>query len=68
VVEERASANQFRAAQAFEAAEAGLEWSLARLNDSDRIGADCLPSGNLADLAHRDRSLQIAATRAPSRR
>ena len=61
-VEERASANQYRAAQAFEAAEAGLEWSLARLNDSDRVGADCRPSGNLADLPFRDRSLQIAAS------
>jgi hypothetical protein len=62
VVEERASASQYRAAQAFEAAEAGLEWSLARLNDSDRIGADCRPSGSPGDLAFRDRSLQIAAS------
>ena len=61
VAEERASGNQYRAAQAFEAAEAGLEWSLARLNDSDRLGADCLPSGNLADLAFRARTLQIGA-------
>ena len=61
VAEERASGNQYRTAQAFEAAEAGLEWSLARLNDSERLGADCLPSGNLADLAFRDRTLQIGA-------
>ena len=57
VVEERASANQYRSAQAFEAAEAGLEWSLARLNDSDRIGSDCRPSGDPADLGFRERSL-----------
>jgi hypothetical protein len=62
VVEERASANQYRSAQAFEAAEAGLEWSLARLNDSERIGVDCLPSGNLADRGFRERSLQMAAS------
>jgi hypothetical protein len=62
VVEERTSANQYRSAQAFEAAEAGLEWSLARLNDSDRIAADCRPSGDPAHLGFRERSLQIAAT------
>ena len=31
VVETRASANQYRSTQSFEAAEAGLEWALARL-------------------------------------
>ena len=41
VVEEQRSANEVRAASAFEAAEAGLEWALARINDPSRIGSDC---------------------------
>ena len=48
VVEEQRSANEMRAASAFEAAEAGLEWALARINDPSRIGADCLPSADAA--------------------
>ena len=48
VFEQRASANQYRSTQAFEAAEAGLEWTLARLNDVRPIGADCLPTADPA--------------------
>ena len=46
VVEEQRSANELRAASAFESAEAGLDWALSRINDPSRIGADCLPSAD----------------------
>ena len=42
IVEQRASAHQVQATQAFEAAEAGLEWALAQLNNPARIGSNCL--------------------------
>jgi hypothetical protein len=42
IFEQRTSANQYRATQAFEAAEAGIEWALAMLNGG-RIDADCEP-------------------------
>jgi hypothetical protein len=45
IFEQRTSANQYRSTQAFEAAEAGIEWALAMLNGG-RIGADCLPTVN----------------------
>jgi hypothetical protein len=59
VVEEQRSANELRAASAFEAAEAGLEWGLARSNDPTRIGADCLPSADAAALSFRQRMVRI---------
>ena len=52
--EGRASANQYRAAQAFEAAEAGVDWAIARLNDDTRLGADCLPSSAAGAQSFRD--------------
>jgi hypothetical protein len=48
VFEHRSSANQYRATQAFEAAEAGAEWALAQLNNPQRLGPDCLPSNDAA--------------------
>src|SRR6187551_945075 len=58
IVETRASANQYRTTQSFEAAEAGLEWALARLNDDAPIGDDCLPSGDPAAPSFRERYLR----------
>lgn len=41
LIELRQSSNQAEAAVAFEAAEAGLDWAVAMLNDDTRIGTDC---------------------------
>ena len=60
IVETRASANQYRSTQSFEAAEAGLEWALARLNDDAPMGDDCLPSGDPAAPSFRERYLRDA--------
>ena len=44
MLDQRSAANHVRAAQAFEAAAAGLDWAQAQLNSTQRIGADCKPS------------------------
>nr|MDQ2736884.1 hypothetical protein [Pseudomonadota bacterium] len=54
--------NQYRSTQAFEAAEAGLEWTLARLNDDTRLGDDCLPSEAVSAVSFRDRHLRYDVT------
>jgi Tfp pilus assembly protein PilX len=43
-LEQRLAANQVQAAQAFEAAEAGLEWATTQLNHPQKLGADCRAS------------------------
>ena len=66
VFEQRASANQYRATQAFEAAEAGAEWALAQLNNPQRLGPDCQPVADSHAGSFRSRYLnQTTATFAP---
>jgi len=62
LLDAKTSVNQYRAAQAREAAEAGLAWALAQMNHSTPLGDDCRPSGNASDLPFRERS--VAALRA----
>jgi Tfp pilus assembly protein PilX len=61
LVEERRSGNDYRAAVAFEAAEAGLEWTLARINDGTPLDDACHPSADPTARSLRDRLLAIAA-------
>ncbi|MES2990691.1 MAG: PilX N-terminal domain-containing pilus assembly protein [Pseudomonadota bacterium] len=58
--EQRSASNGVRAAQAFEAAEAGLDWATAQLNANRPIGADCAPSAEVAATSFRSRYLAIA--------
>jgi hypothetical protein len=59
LVEEQRSANELRASTAFAAAEAGLEWTLARINDPAPVGSDCLPSADAAARPLRERMVSI---------
>jgi Tfp pilus assembly protein PilX len=43
--EQKSSANQARATRAFEMADAGIEWAIARLNSLDRIDTACAAGG-----------------------
>lgn len=59
IFEQRTSVNQFRAVQAFEAAEAGVEWALAMLNGG-RIINNCLEAtATPAQTSFRQRYLNI---------
>jgi hypothetical protein len=55
--EAKTSANQYHAAQAYEAAEAGLDWALVQLNSNTPIGDDCLPNTGSAATLFRERSM-----------
>lgn len=57
VFEQRSAANQYRSTQAFEAAEAGIEWALAQLNHNNRIGPDCQPVSDPSAASFRVRYL-----------
>jgi len=59
LIEQRAATDHARAVQAFEAAEAGLDWAQGHLNDTRRVDADCRPSVDPAATTFRVRSLAI---------
>ncbi len=65
VIDQRTAAHQVRSTQAFEAAEAGIEWASAALNDNRRVGDDCAPSTDATAASVRDRLLERAAVDAP---
>jgi hypothetical protein len=58
IFEQRTSANNYRATQAFDAAEAGLEWAVAMLNGG-RIDTACAGSADPASNSFRDRYLRV---------
>lgn len=60
--EQRASANQYRATRAFEMAEAGLEWAMARLNDDIFIAASPSCTSGTGSQSFRDRYLAPSVT------
>jgi hypothetical protein len=56
IFEQRTSANQLRSTKAFELADAGLEWAIARLNDPLKLTAGtCVPASGSTLLSFRDR-------------
>lgn len=58
VFEQRTSANQYRATQAFEVAEGGAEWALSLLNGG-RIDTNCASSNDTSLTSFRERYLII---------
>ncbi len=61
IFEQRSSANQARSTQAFEAAEAGLEWAQAMLASDAVIGTDCAPDVAPGNVSFRENLLAYDA-------
>jgi hypothetical protein len=61
IFETRSASNLVRATQAFEAAEAGIEWAIAMLNSRRPIDAACLRSERAEDRSFRERRLRYDA-------
>ncbi len=61
LVEQRASASSVRSTVAFEAAEAGLEWTIAMLNSDQPLDAACRPSSTAGAAPLRERLLRYDA-------
>lgn len=60
IFEQKTSANQYRSSQALEAAEAGVEWALGRLN-AGRIDDSCVPTAAATSGSFRTRYITIDA-------
>ena len=59
IVAERASANRRHAAEAFEAAEGGLQWTIAMLNERSAATHACAPADPSAGPSFRERVLGV---------
>jgi len=55
--ERKTAANQYRSTKAIEAAEAGIEWTIANLNSMRKITSVCATSTLVSDVAMRDKYL-----------
>ena len=67
IFEQRTSANQYRATKAFELADAGIEWAIARLNDDLALAANsCTPAVGTTNISFRDRYLSPQAASPPT--
>ncbi len=62
VFEQRTATNQVRAAEAFEAAQAGVDWGLSMLNSKERINSDCLPDNSSTARLWRELQLHYNAS------
>ena len=62
IFEQRTSANQYRYTKAFEVADAGIEWAIARLNDGLTLTANsCTPASGAGLVSFRDRYVRPTA-------